>query len=139
MKNVFNTIRQKVNGRYPYIVSIDGETHYLFEASRKTSLRMLIIIQKAFKNENLIFATIDSEFADYIFMKDAACTYIPGKKYPIYFYDGSVFYEIEEVPRNDNYGTIDLVLTDEIARIKTTQTVKLRYEKKTKKIETNLP
>lgn len=126
MKNVFNTIRQKVNGKWPYIVSIDGKTYYLFEANRKTSLRILIIIQKAFKSENLIFATIDPEFTHYMFMKDAANTYLSGKKYPIYFYDGSVFYEIEEVPRNDSYGHIDLILTERIAPIQTIQNAILR-------------
>lgn len=130
MKNTFNTIRRKVNGMWPYLVQINGQTYYLFEANRRTSLRILIRIQKAFANSNLIFATIDPAFPNYIFMIDAAQTYIPGKKYSIYFYDGSVFYEIEEVPRNDSYGHIDLVLTERIAPIEVIQNANLRNDKK---------
>lgn len=115
MKNTFNTIRQKVNGMFPYVVKTNDQICYLFEVDRNMTLSKILKIKEAFKGMHLIFATANSELIGSINMKDAAGTYFVINRNPVFYYDGKDFFFIGESERGEGY--IDLKLTKLKARI----------------------
>ncbi len=119
MKDTFKTLRKKVNGLHPYIVTTkDNKKLYLFEVTRKTSYREIIKIEDAFLDDStLIFASIDKSVFDRGPATDAANLYKVGnrKRRPLYYYNNERFYKSKVVEKNHVSGRSWSVLeiTDE--------------------------
>lgn len=95
MKNTFPTIRKKVKNKFPYLLKDEnGNTRYLFEVDKSTSLSKIIEIEKSFTDEELVFATTLSNFSECTFSIDASNAYEVGsrKKRPLlYYFNGQLF------------------------------------------------
>lgn len=98
MKQTFNTKRDYRNSYYPYIIYIDGKVVYIFEVTKKTSLRQILKIRKAFKGYSLGFAFIDESLVEHrTKMIDCSNYYFADKEdlTPIYFYSNEQYYKVK--------------------------------------------
>ena len=121
MKRTFNTKRTKVRGMFPYIVRYTDDLNkdiYLFEVTRKTSLRQILKIEYDFEDEEIIFATIDPNFSEYMSTIDAANLYKVGDRglRMFYFYENGLFYDTEMIHVENAFPSLRLIRTKQIVQ-----------------------
>ena len=123
MKNTFKCLRKKVNGMFPYIVSVPGIDGYvyLFEMGKRMSLKRVWEIEKAFPDdERLIFATTDENMLKWG-MQRYDCGNLEKfaskerEERKIYYYKDDKFYKTRKKRREDSM--IILEITGEIEEI----------------------
>ena len=117
MKNTFKTMRARVNDLYPYWVEMpDGSLKYLFEVTRKTTLKDIIHIEDKFDDDQIIFATIDPKFSKQQSTIDSANLHECGerKRRPFYFYKNGKFYITVKIKKHNGHyrDSVTLATTD---------------------------
>jgi len=119
MRHVFPTIRSNVRGFNPYLVRDEnGKILYLFEVTRRSSIREVLGIEREFSDGEFAFATLDESVLEYQQGCDAANYYELGGRAsrPLYVYKDHAFYETEVFM--NGHGEKRLRLTDRVKEFK---------------------
>ena len=90
----------------PFLVTIEGEQKYLFQASKYLTLKKVLDIEAKFLDNELAFFTTDPNYAHKIWAKDAANVYEVGDRgiRPLYFKDDNQFWESKRCKREYEGG-----------------------------------